>query len=64
MVEYVTGRTPLDETVRTLKQDTRRFAKRQMTWFNADPDILWFDYPEKFDKIFKHAIEFYEQREA
>ena len=41
MVEYLTGRTPLDETVRTLKQDTRRFAKRQMTWFNADPEIVW-----------------------
>ncbi|MBU2623190.1 MAG: tRNA (adenosine(37)-N6)-dimethylallyltransferase MiaA, partial [Proteobacteria bacterium] len=41
MVEYVTGRTPLDETIRTLKQDTRRFAKRQMTWFNADPEIVW-----------------------
>ncbi|RPH50919.1 MAG: tRNA (adenosine(37)-N6)-dimethylallyltransferase MiaA [Desulfobacteraceae bacterium] len=41
MVEYVTGRIPLDEMVRTLKQDTRRFAKRQMTWFNADPEIVW-----------------------
>jgi len=41
MVEYVTGRISLDETVRILKQDTRRFAKRQMTWFNADPEIVW-----------------------
>jgi len=41
MVEYVAGRVPLDETVKTLKQDTRRFAKRQMTWFNADPEIVW-----------------------
>ncbi len=41
MVDYVAGRVPLDETVRTLKQDTRRFAKRQMTWFNADPEIVW-----------------------
>lgn len=41
MVEYLTGRISLDETVRILKQDTRRFAKRQMTWFNADPEIVW-----------------------
>ena len=41
MVEYVAGRVPLDETVKTLKQDTRRFAKRQMTWFNADLEIVW-----------------------
>lgn len=41
MIDYITGRTTLDEAVRTLKQDTRRFAKRQLTWFNADSDIIW-----------------------
>jgi len=50
MVEYVSGRVPLDETVRTLKQDTRRFAKRQMTWFNADPEIVWVK-PDQLDDI-------------
>ena len=39
--DYISGRVQLDETVRILKQDTRRFAKRQMTWFNADPEIVW-----------------------
>jgi len=39
--DYIAGRVKLDETVRILKQDTRRFAKRQMTWFNADPEIVW-----------------------
>jgi tRNA dimethylallyltransferase len=41
MIDHITGSTTLDEAVRTLKQDTRRFAKRQLTWFNADPDIIW-----------------------
>ncbi len=41
MIDYITGRTALDEAIRTLKQDTRRFAKRQLTWFNADSDIVW-----------------------
>jgi len=41
MGDYLQGRTPWDEAVRTLKRDTRRFAKRQMTWFRADPDIIW-----------------------
>ena len=50
MVEYVTGRIPLNETVRILKQDTRRFAKRQMTWFNADPEIVWVK-PDQADDI-------------
>ena len=35
------GRIGRDEAVRTLKRDTRRFAKRQMTWFRADPQIVW-----------------------
>ncbi|MFO7668011.1 MAG: tRNA (adenosine(37)-N6)-dimethylallyltransferase MiaA [Desulfobacterales bacterium] len=50
MVKYVTGRISLDETVRILKQDTRRFAKRQMTWFNADPEIVWLK-PEQINDI-------------
>ncbi len=50
MIEYVTGRISLDETVKTLKQDTRRFAKRQMTWFNADPEIVWVK-PNQADDI-------------
>ncbi len=41
MVDYIKGRVLLDETIRTLKRDTRRYAKRQMTWFNADPEIVW-----------------------
>ncbi len=57
MVEYVTGRIPLDETVKTLKQDTRRFAKRQMTWFNADPEIVWIK-PDQVNDIIKLAGSF------
>ena len=41
MVDFIKGRVLLDETIRTLKRDTRRYAKRQMTWFNADPEIVW-----------------------
>ena len=41
MVDFIKGRVLLDEAIRTLKRDTRRYAKRQMTWFNADPEIVW-----------------------
>jgi tRNA dimethylallyltransferase len=41
MADYLLGRTPWDETVRLFKRDTRRYAKRQLTWFRADPEILW-----------------------
>lgn len=41
MVEYIQNRLDWEEAVRTLKRDTRRFAKRQLTWFRADPAIVW-----------------------
>ena len=63
-VAYVLGELPLDETVRLIKRDTRHYAKRQLTWFKADPDILWFEYPEKFDTILASAIDFFEQQGA
>jgi tRNA dimethylallyltransferase len=41
MTDYLQGRTPWDETIEMLKRDTRRYAKRQLTWFRADPEIEW-----------------------
>jgi tRNA dimethylallyltransferase len=43
MLPYLRGEIPLEEAVRRLKRDTRRFAKRQLTWFRADPRIRWID---------------------
>jgi len=41
MADYLEGRTPWDEAVHLFKRDTRRYAKRQLTWFGADPEIQW-----------------------
>ena len=41
MTEMIEGRISLEEAVGTMKRDTRRYAKRQMTWFGADPEIKW-----------------------
>jgi len=41
MVEHLEDGVSWEETVRLLKRDTRRFAKRQLTWFRADPDMIW-----------------------
>ena len=41
IVGFLKGSLPWDECLRTLKRDTRRFAKRQFTWFGADRDIIW-----------------------
>lgn len=43
IVAHLDGRLSLAEAVGTLKRSTRRFAKRQYTWFRADPRIRWID---------------------
>jgi tRNA dimethylallyltransferase len=63
MTAHLAGEYGLDEAIRLIKRDTRHYAKRQLTWFNADNDILWLEYPVKFDTILNTAIEFFEQRE-
>lgn len=43
MAAFLAGETDWNTAVETLKQDTRRFAKRQMIWFRADPRVQWLD---------------------
>ncbi len=57
---HLSGELSIKEAAALIKRDTRHYAKRQLTWFKADPDILWFEYPEKFGIILQHAIEFFE----
>jgi tRNA dimethylallyltransferase len=47
MVDYIQGRLSWDDTVRTLKRDHRHYAKRQMTWFGANPEMNWI-YADQF----------------
>lgn len=45
--EYFEGKISLEEAVAQLKKDTKKYAKRQMTWFRRDKDIVWVrDYGE------------------
>ena len=41
--EFLEGKISLDETISKIKQDTRHYAKRQMTWFRRDERIHWID---------------------
>lgn len=41
MAMFINNETDWNETVRLLKRDTRRYAKRQFTWFHKDKDIIW-----------------------
>jgi tRNA dimethylallyltransferase len=58
--EFLAGRMPWEECIRTFKRDTRRFAKRQFTWFGADPQIKWYE-PDQQDEIIKLVDGFLER---
>lgn len=60
MVAHLAGEYRLDDAIHLIKRNTRHYAKRQLTWFNNDPSIVWFDYPEKYDMILKYVIDFFE----
>ncbi|MAM20136.1 MAG: tRNA (adenosine(37)-N6)-dimethylallyltransferase MiaA [Christiangramia sp.] len=58
LFEYFGGKWDLETAVSEIKKNTRRFAKRQLTWFRKDERINWFDYQEDPKKI----IDFIESR--
>lgn len=56
LYEYMDGNWTLDFAVNMIKQDTRRYAKRQLTWFNRDKDIHWF-HPDDEERIIEFITE-------
>ncbi len=48
MFDYFDGTTTREEAIELIKRNSRRYAKRQMTWFRRDSEIRWFA-PEEFD---------------
>ena len=59
MADFLEGRLSWDECVRTLKRDTRRYAKRQFTWFGADQEIHWYE-PGQLNDIIRLVEGFWE----
>lgn len=45
ILDYLDHRISLDEAVYTLKRDTRHFAKRQLTWFRREKEVIWINKP-------------------
>lgn len=43
-VRFLKGKTTLEEAVESTQRETRRYAKRQMTWFRKEPDMQWIEY--------------------
>ena len=61
LYEYFNGRVTLEEAVDQLKQNSRRYAKRQLTWFRNKMDVTWFEmapitevYEKKFAEISRY----------
>ena len=46
MIDYLQGQCTLDEAIYTIKRDTRHFAKRQITWFKREKDVIWVNKPD------------------
>ena len=45
LFQYIDDIITFDEAISEIKKNTRRFAKRQGTWYRKDKDIEWFEYP-------------------
>lgn len=53
MFAYFDGTIPLEEAVRQIQSNTRRYMRKQLTWFNKDTDIKWFS-PENMEYIINY----------
>lgn len=64
IIRYLMGEIGLEEAIGLIKLNTRRFAKRQMTWFKRDREIHWMRYPEEVDRAFELVKGYLEGRDV
>lgn len=65
ILAYLDGEYTLPEAVEILKRDTRHFAKRQLTWFRRERDVIWLnkeDYACEEEAILAHMLEILRER--
>ncbi|TDT69172.1 tRNA dimethylallyltransferase [Hypnocyclicus thermotrophus] len=57
---YFEGKITLNEAKEIIKRETRRYAKRQFTWFNKEKDIIWFDLDKQAEEeIIENILEIF-----
>ena len=61
MIDYLEGKITLDEAIYIIKRDTRHFAKRQITWFKREKDVIWLNKPE-FDYDDEKILRFMKEK--
>lgn len=57
LFNHFSGDSDLDFAISEIKKNTRRFAKRQLTWFKKDKNILWFDYTTSLQQVLNELSE-------
>jgi tRNA dimethylallyltransferase len=59
IIEYLAGKTTLDDAIESIKKNTRKFAKQQRTWFKTFPGVHWLDIApdETQESVFSRAKE-------
>lgn len=65
MLAYLDGAYELEEAVRVLKRDTRHFAKRQLTWFRRERDVIWINKREfgcDSDKMLRYMTDILKEK--
>ena len=65
LLAYLDGECSLEEAVYVIKRDTRHFAKRQLTWFRRERDVIWVDksaFDHDDEKILKYMLGEIEKR--
>jgi len=63
MINFIEKTWDWEKALELLARDTRHYAKRQYTWFNSDPEIIWYDVNE-LDNIFREIDSFLAQKTA
>lgn len=65
ILDYLNGECSLEEAIYILKRDTRHFAKRQLTWFRRERDVIWVDknnYDHDEEKILEVMLSYVKER--
>ncbi len=63
LIEYFNGSISLDEAIESIKRESRRYAKRQLTWFKRDSEVIWHNidthnFEEILNSCTKHMVKF------
>ena len=65
ILDYLDGKTTLEEAIYIIKRETRHFAKRQLTWFRRERDVIWLDkqaYDYQDAKILEDMITYFKKK--